>query len=199
MHKQTLLLVACCGALALAAAACGGGDGPSVRADTATTSSSSSTTSSTAPSTTTTSTTTPPAPPVTPPGTGQIVRYAGLAFRAPTSWPVHDLVNEPKTCARLDQHAVYLGEEGANAVCPAEIKGITETVQVEPIDARSQLAAARATWPTTINGLPARIDPKPDLNGALTVVLPNQNVVVILTYVHDRPTVDAIQASFVAS
>jgi len=176
--------------LAVVAAACGGGDEPSVgvgQTDSTTTSSSA------APvdSTTTTSTTAP-----LPPGT---IRSRGLQFTVPTDWPVHDLTAEPTTCARADVHAVYLGTQGPDAQCPARGIGITENLQIAPVDERSQIAAAQATKATTINGLTARVDPDPDLNGALTAVFPDQGVVVILRFGSARSVVDQILASVVAA
>jgi hypothetical protein len=191
LHSPRLYLAAFVAAGALALASCGGSSGPSVSAepDTSTTSTSTSapapdTTTTTAPVTTTTGARIP----------GQ-VSYRGLTFTVPTDWPVHDLASEPTTCARTDQHAVYLGEQGPNANCPARIVGQTDALQLEPIDARSQVAADRATQASTVNGLPIRIDPSPAPDGALTVVFTNQQVVAVLTFGSGRTTADKILAS----
>lgn len=188
-----LFLAALVAAIAIAAASCGGSDGPSISAEP----DASTTTSSTIPADTTsttaavTSTTTANVP-------GQ-VSYRGLTFVVPTDWPVHDLANEPKTCARTDQHAVYLGEQGPDADCPSRIVGQTDAFQLEQIDARSQLAADRATQASTINGIPVRIDPSPAPDGALTVVFTDQQVVAVLTIGNGRGIVDQILASVALS
>jgi hypothetical protein len=191
-----LFLAALVAALAIAAASCGGSDGPSISAepDPSTTSSfpipddTTTTTAAVTPTTPTTGATVP----------GQVT-YRGLTFTVPTDWPVHDLANEPNTCARTDQHAVYLGEQGPDADCPSRIVGQTDAFQLEQIDARSQLAADRATQASTINGIPVRIDPSPAPDGALTVVFTDQQVVAVLTIGNGRSIVDQILASVALS
>jgi len=110
------------------------------------------------------------------------VSYRGLRLTVPAGWPVNDLVAHPTTCARTDEHAVYLGEQGPKPNCPAQVVGRTETVQVEAFGASTQSESDRASQPLTINGLAARVDPAPDANGALTAVFPAQQIVVIVTY-----------------
>ena len=188
MRSSRLLVAALLGALALAG--CAQDDGPSVRAEPVeTTTSSSSTTSSTPTSTTS------PAPPTTVPAGFQAVELGGLRLLVPAGWPVHDLAAEPRTCVRADVHAVYLGEQGDEPDCSAQAVGRTETLWIAPLTDRRQLDAARATQATSINGIPARIDPNPGLNGALTVIFTDQRLLVSITFGDDKPVADAILAS----
>lgn len=169
---------------ALSLAACGGA-GPSVRAEPPT-----STTSTTSAPTTTSTTT------ATSAG-NQLVSYGGLQFSVPASWPVHDLAAERTTCVRLDRHAVFLGRQGPQPNCPADVNGHTETIQVQAVG--TQLDVARATVTTTVNGLAVRVDPNPDPNGALTAVFSTQGLLVTITYGSDRPLADQILTSFVSA
>jgi hypothetical protein len=59
------------------------------------------------------------------------VRYAGYTIRVPASWPVYRLDRDPGRCVRYDQHAVYLGQPGANQQCPAHLVGHTATISIE--------------------------------------------------------------------
>jgi hypothetical protein len=160
--------------VAVALAGCAG-DEPSIR-------------SQPVPSSTTTPSTTLPAG-------SQTVEFGGLTFLAPSEWPVHDLAADPNTCIRADEHAVYLGPPGDTPDCPARILGHTETLWVGPLEDRRQVDAARATLAATINGLPARVDPEPEVNGALTVLFTEQELLVIITFGDDRSGADAILAS----
>jgi hypothetical protein len=194
----TVLAVVAVGGLLLAA--CGGGSGPSVSTPGArgrqTVSTSTSTTSSTAASTTTT-TLTPPTPPTTSgPNTAHKVTDGGLQFGVPAGWPVYTLATDPTRCVRQDVHAVYLGQEGPNPSCPARLVGHTETVHVEPLNARSQAQAARATQALVLNGLNVRVDPSEQIAGAVTAVFPDQQLVVTITFVHSSTLADEIFHSF---
>ena len=59
------------------------------------------------------------------------VRYAGYTIRVPATWPVYRLDRDPGRCVRYDQHAVYLGQPGANQQCPAHLVGHTATISIE--------------------------------------------------------------------
>ena len=59
------------------------------------------------------------------------VRYAGYTIRVPASWPVYRLDRDPGRCVRYDQHAVYLGQPGADQQCPAHLVGHTATISIE--------------------------------------------------------------------
>jgi len=85
-----------------------------------------------------------PAQPMSRPGTAAVrltalasrsgfktVRYAGYTIRVPASWPVYRLDRDPSRCVRYDQHAVYLGQPGANQQCPAHLVGHTATISIQ--------------------------------------------------------------------
>jgi len=181
--------------------ACGGG-GPNVSTPGArgrqTASTSTSTTSSTVASTSTTTTSaTLPTPPTTSgPNTAQKVTFGGVQFGVPVGWPVYTLANDPTRCVRQDVHAVYLGQEGPSPSCPARIVGHTETVHVEPFNAKSQPQAARATQAQILNGLNVRVDPAEQIAGAVTAVFPDQQLVVTITFVKSSALADEIFQSF---
>jgi hypothetical protein len=181
----------------LALAACGSGSGPSIstpggRADQAATSTTSSTT--TPASTSTTSTTLPTT--TTAPSNLQVVTEGGLRFSVPADWPVYTLASDPHRCVRLDQHAVYLGQEGPTPMCPALVVGRTETVQVEALNAASQTANTIATQAEIVNGLNARVDPNAQIAGAFTVVFPDQNLVATITFSRSSLLANQIFQSF---
>jgi hypothetical protein len=117
----------------------------------------------------------------------------------PTGWPVHDLATEPRACVRADQHAVFLGTQGPNASCPAQIFGRTETVQLEALSTAPAGDSSRATQATVLNGLRARVDPDPNTNGALTTVFPDQGVVIIITYRDSAALAQQILATVAAA
>jgi hypothetical protein len=177
-------------------AACGGG-GPSVSTPGQTTSSSTSTstTSSTVGSTTTTSS--PATPPTTSgPNTAHKIAFGGLQFGVPAAWPVYDLAADPSRCVLQNAHAVYLGQEGPTPSCPSRIVGHTETVHIEPLNARSQASAARATQAQVLNGLNVRVDPSEQIAGAITAVFPDQQIVVTITFANTSAVADEILRSF---
>jgi hypothetical protein len=191
-----VLAVAAFGGLLLAA--CGGGSGPSVSTpggrgrQTASTS----TTSSTVVSTSTTTTTLSTPPTTSGPNTAQRVTFGGVQFGVPAGWPVYTLANDPTRCVRQDVHAVYLGQQGPSPQCPARIVGHTETVHVEPLNAKSQPQAARATQAQVVNGLNVRVDPSEQIAGSVTAVFPDQQLVVTITFVNSSALADEIFHSF---
>jgi hypothetical protein len=122
----------------------------------------------------------------------QLVTSRGVTLAVPADWPVYDLATQPDRCVRADEQAVYLGQQGANADCPAGAVGRTVSVQVQPLNERSQLDADRATRDATVNGVVVRVDPDPGTNRALLAVLPAQQTVVTITYRDDRAPADRI-------
>ncbi|HEY5164872.1 MAG TPA: hypothetical protein VIJ44_02860 [Acidimicrobiia bacterium] len=190
-----LLAVAALGALVLAA--CGGGSlSVSTPTSTSTTSSTVASTSTTSTTSTTTTSTLPTPSTTSGPNTAQKVTFGGVQFGVPVGWPVYTLANDPTRCVRQDVHAVYLGQEGPNPSCPARIVGHTETVHVEPFNAKSQPQAARATQAQVLNGLNVRIDPAEQIAGAVTAVFPDQQLVVTITFVKSSVLADEIFQSF---
>jgi hypothetical protein len=191
-----VLAAAAFGALALAA--CGGGSGLSVSTPSSTsTSTSTSTTPTTLASTSTTSTTVSTPPTTSGPNTAQKVTFGGVQFGVPVGWPVYTLASDPTRCVRQDVHAVYLGQEGPNPSCPSRLVGHIETVHVEPLNAKSQAEAARATQAQTLNGLNVRTDPSEQIAGAITAVFPDQQLVVTITFANSSALADQILHSFV--
>jgi hypothetical protein len=193
-----VLAVAAFGGLLLAA--CGGGSGPSVSTpgargrQTASTSTTSSTVAST--STTTTTTTLPTPPTTSGPNTAQKVTFGGVQFGVPVGWPVYTLATDPTRCVRQDVHAVYLGQAGPSPSCPARLVGHTEAVHVEPLNAKSQPQAARATQAQVLNGLNMRVDPAEQIGGAVIAVFPDQQLVVTITFARSSALADEIFHSF---
>ena len=136
------------------------------------------------------------APPTTRPATGsQVVSAYGLRVTVPADWPVHDLAVDTRQCVRTDRHAVYLGHTGPNPDCPPQVIGRVETVQIEPLDERSQSGAAFATASSTVNGLPVQLDTATDTTHAIVAVLPADAAVVTITFASDRARADQILAS----
>ncbi|MFF6997145.1 glycoside hydrolase domain-containing protein [Streptomyces sp. NPDC008313] len=43
-----------------------------------------------------------------------------------------DLAQHPETCVRFDRHAVYLGTPGDRQNCPAQVRGRTEALLIQP-------------------------------------------------------------------
>ena len=203
-NGMRVFAVAAFGGLLLAA--CGGGSGPSVSSPGArgrqtassstSTSTSTSTTSSTLPSATTTTTTAATPPTTSGPNTAQKVTFGGVQFGVPVGWPVYTLASDPTRCVRQDVHAVYLGQEGPSPSCPARLVGHTETVHVEPLNAKSQPQAARATQAEVSNGLNVRVDPADQIGGAVIAVFPDQQLVVTITFARSSVVADEILRSF---
>ncbi|ACU73904.1 hypothetical protein Caci_5044 [Catenulispora acidiphila DSM 44928] len=82
----------------------------------------------------------------------QSVSYLGHQFTVPASWPVIDLAKAPTTCVRFDEHAVYLGQPGAQQDCPSKVFGRTETLLIQPA------AASTAAAMTTDNSATRELD-----------------------------------------
>ena len=94
----------------------------------------------------------------------KVVRFAGYTIRVPASWPVYRLDRDPSRCVRYDQHAVYLGQPGANQQCPAHLVGRTATISIQ--------AAASTPGPASGMGSPvgigAAIGTLPQVGGSVT-------------------------------
>jgi hypothetical protein len=163
-------------------AACGGGGGSVGVGQSASTTTSSTPTSSTSAPSSTTTTTAPTTATTAVPAGFQRVAFQGLAVDVPKPWPVYTLSTDPTRCVRLDLNAVYLGQEGQTPNCPARQIGHTETVQIEPLNSRSQPDAATATQAETLNGLSARVNPNATTTGGVTVVFPDLQLVAIVTF-----------------
>jgi hypothetical protein len=181
--RRSLAAIALCAAIALSAC---GGSGPSIQAD---------------PDPSTTTSTTNPEP-TTSTSLGvdagtHVVTYQGLQLVVPAGWPVYDLAAAPRTCVRVDLHAVFLGSPGPEQDCPAHLVGHTEAVILQPLAGASDVAVARATEAGLLNGMAVLTDPNPDASGALTVVFPDLGVLAYISYGVSRTPADELLASFV--
>lgn len=88
-------------------------------------------------------------------GDTRAVTYHGLRLVVPTTWDVHDLAAEPRTCVRFDRPAIYLGSPGKDQQCPARAVGRAEGLLVQPatpdmtadqVDLASLSTAAQSGW-----------------------------------------------------
>jgi hypothetical protein len=84
--------------------------------------------------------------------TTKTVRYRGIRLTVPAAWPVFQLGPQSSVCVRFNRHAVYLGEPGADQICPQQAVGRTEAILVSPTSYNgrlltpvSRLAAGTAT------------------------------------------------------
>ena len=123
------------------------------------------------------------------------MRAYGVRISVPAGWPIYDLASDPLRCVRADRHAVYLGNAGTSPSCPSVVVGRTETVQIEPLDARTRVGASFATTASTVNGVPVRLDPTAETTHAVVAVLPDDHLVVTITYESDRGVADQIFGS----
>jgi hypothetical protein len=125
----------------------------------------------------------------------RVVSAYGVRVAVPADWPVYDLAADTARCVRTDRHAVYLGHAGGSPNCPPQVVGRVETVQIAPLDERSQPGAALATESTEVNGMPVQLDAAADTTHAIVAVLPADGVVVTITFASDRALADQILAS----
>ena len=124
------------------------------------------------------------------------VSFDGATFRAPASWPVYDLRNDPRRCVLLNVHAVYLGTQGPEADCPARAVGRTEAVQVQPITPAT-LAPMRAGAATaTVAGRPAVVAADGPADHALVAAFPDLGVVATATFGTAASIARQVLASF---
>jgi hypothetical protein len=130
------------------------------------------------------------------------VSYHGVEFDVPADWPVYDLAADPTTCVRFDQHAVFLGQPGANMSCPATVIGRAEAVLVEPVDdaSTSDVAAASSQVATTsVNGLQAQVADGGTVTNEVEATFPAAGVSATLTYQDSDSTAQQILQSFRAA
>jgi hypothetical protein len=114
-----------------------------------------------------------------------VVRYQTVAFQVPAAWPVYDLASDPRQCVLFSVHAVYLGQQGADAACPAQAFGHTDAVQVEPIDPGTRQAVLPSPANQEINGQKVAIEPDGSATRSLVVSFTGLGVVVRATYPAD--------------
>jgi hypothetical protein len=75
---------------------------------------------------------------------GRAVVFEGYRLVVPGQWRVVDLTSHPHACVRFDHPAVYLGHPGDQSACPPRLIGGAPGLVVQPLDARSALAAGPA-------------------------------------------------------
>lgn len=113
------------------------------------------------------------------------VQYGGVTLAVPASWPVYDLSAHPERCVLFNVPAVYLGQQGAEAQCPAYASGKSEALQLEPLASAPAATTMLATAATTIAGVPARVDPASGVSHTFTIVLNQPGVVITASYSHE--------------
>ncbi|NYI04525.1 glycoside hydrolase domain-containing protein [Allostreptomyces psammosilenae] len=119
---------------------------------------------------------------------GREVTFHGYRLTVPADWRVVDLTEDPTACVRFDVPTVYLGHPGADQNCPAGLRGRTDTVLVEPLDATSApRVAAHAAVPRAGQGAPAV--PPLSRGGELQVAVEDAGVLVTATHGDDRGAV----------
>jgi hypothetical protein len=125
----------------------------------------------------------------------RVVRFGRVRLRVPAAWPVINLTTSPRTCPRLNRHAVYLGTPGPDPSCPARVlAGKTESVQVMAINPASPDVRA-ASRRTVVGGLPALTNPDSSVTHTIIDILPAAGVEISLSYGSDLALVRAIRAS----
>jgi hypothetical protein len=126
-------------------------------------------------------------------GGEQVVRFHGVEFTVPASWPVYDLAADPTTCVRFDVHAVYLGRPGPDMRCPANLFGRADAVLVEPLDGSD--VGVTAVDAGSVNGLALATDPGAGAEQQVRAALPGAGVAVTIAYA-DASRADEILGSF---
>lgn len=110
------------------------------------------------------------------------VSYQNVVLDVPAAWPVINLARRPQQCVLFNVHAVYLGHQGAEAVCPARALGRTEAVQVEPLDAQTRAQMLPSTPDAAINGERVAIEPDDSATRTVAASFAGLGVAVIATY-----------------
>jgi hypothetical protein len=129
------------------------------------------------------------------------VQYGPVSVTVPASWPVINLTGTNQ-CLLLNQNAVYIGSQSADASCPARAVGKTGSVQIQPLSSAS--VAYRATTPATVNGQSARVDSASPTTQTMQTALPQANALVSVSWgdsgsATDQGTANQIEGSITAS
>jgi hypothetical protein len=127
------------------------------------------------------------------------VFFGGATFDVPASWPVYDLTATPHRCARFDVHAVYLGHQSSDAVCPARVLGKTEAVQVEADDSFAQARVVASPATAQVNGQAVAYEPGGAAEHQIVATFPGLDIVVTATYGTDAGVAQQIVASVAKS
>ena len=123
------------------------------------------------------------------------VTYESATVQVPASWPVYDLTAKPHRCAVFNVHAVYLGHQEADAVCPTRALGKTEALQIEPDDAYAQSHMVAAAAGAQVNGLAVAYQPGGTADHQIVATFPSLGVVITATYGTDPATAQQVIAS----
>jgi Domain of unknown function (DUF1906) len=129
---------------------------------------------------------------------GQTLSYHGERFEVPAAWTVHDLATDPSTCVRFDRHAVYEGQAGADPSCPSRLFGVTEAVQVAPLDQITESQAGPDLTATTIGGQAALTGADEAVTHRLVAVFPGAGVIATVSFGTDAAVARQVLASFAA-
>lgn len=108
------------------------------------------------------------------------VSFRGVTVRVPADWPVIDLDRSPRTCVRLDRHAVYVGTPGADQDCPARAIGRAETIHLSPTTAEDRRRASTL---------------RPAVAGERMTLASTRGVTVRTTWADTEPTQPTIETS----
>jgi glycoside hydrolase-like protein/putative peptidoglycan binding protein len=108
------------------------------------------------------------------------VVFEGYRVVVPGQWRVVDLTSHPHACVRFDHPAVYLGHAGDQSACPARLIGGAPGLVVQPLDARSALAAGPALVSAAPKGA-VRVSRLP-ATGPVTISVPSAGVAVTAVY-----------------
>jgi hypothetical protein len=74
------------------------------------------------------------------------IRYEGVEFSVPASWPVYWLDEDPDQCVRYDRNAVYVGNPGPDQDCPPGLVGRADTISIG-----GRAAPAGTSGPASLN------------------------------------------------
>ena len=122
------------------------------------------------------------------------IRFGGISLRTPSAWPVVNLARHPRTCPRLNRHAVYLGVPGPDPACPASATGKTGAVQILTVRPASP-DARLATKPAVVAGQPARTTTDSAITHTIVDIIPAAGMEVSLSYGNDLSTIRQVQSS----
>jgi len=126
----------------------------------------------------------------------QGVAYRGERFAVPASWPIDDLSTDPSPCVRFDRHAVYEGASPAMSSCPPRLAGVTDAIQLQPLDARGRAEAGPGLRAATVAGQAALINSDQVVTQHLVAEFPVAGVLVTISYGRDPALARRILASF---
>ncbi len=101
------------------------------------------------------------------------IEFSGITIEVPVGWPVEDLEIRRGVCPQLTAHVIYLGTASDDASCPARLVGVSDTLQLIPLNpGRARLArSGNSTLPVENQAA-----------HEITAMLPHSNVEAVLTF-----------------